>query len=188
MRSTSSSAGVVFGSHRKHLPDVLNDSGFCLVGMNWDLIVSWLEGESSLSSVVCSFHSSVVNIHKHVLDAFLFGRNYSKLNSTSFRSLFYSVWFYTTYFLIFPDIFIVGTTCVLLLHVKVFEVIFSFQVFFLSPAAKYREEFKLIIDRIAVVKSENVSEPFAYFYLLWIKSSAAIVSCVLISTLRHKHT
>lgn len=111
MRSTSSSAGVVFGSHRKHLPDVLNDSGFCLVGMNWDLIVSWLEGESSLSSVVCSFHSSVVNIHKHVLDAFLFGRIYSKLNSTSFRSLFYSdfipriFWFSQTFLLLEPLVY-----------------------------------------------------------------------------------
>lgn len=33
-------------------------------------------------------------------------------------------------------------------------------------AAKYREEFKLIIDRIAVVKSENVSKNFIYSSLL----------------------
>uniref|UniRef100_A0A3Q1JKC5 SOWAHA-C winged helix-turn-helix domain-containing protein n=1 Tax=Anabas testudineus TaxID=64144 RepID=A0A3Q1JKC5_ANATE len=35
--------------------------------------------------------------------------------------------------------------------------------------AKYREEFKLIIDRIAVVKSENVSKLLQYFYLMWRK-------------------
>lgn len=33
------------------------------------------------------------------------------------------------------------------------------------PAAKYREEFKLIIDRIAVVKSENVSKKKLQLFL-----------------------
>lgn len=45
-----------------------------------------------------------------------------------------------------------------------------FCVFFFFSAAKYREEFKLIIDRIAVVKSENVSIRISeYFDLLWKK-------------------
>lgn len=68
------------------------------------------------------------------------------------------------------------------------EAIFSFR-FFTStcffPAAKYREEFKLIIDRIAVVKSENVSELRRCFYLLWEKLCSNVF-CVHVSTLRHK--
>uniref|UniRef100_A0A3B3DQN3 SOWAHA-C winged helix-turn-helix domain-containing protein n=1 Tax=Oryzias melastigma TaxID=30732 RepID=A0A3B3DQN3_ORYME len=47
----------------------------------------------------------------------------------------------------------------------------------LQLRAKYREEFKLIIDRIAVVKSENVSELFKYFYLLWEKLCSHGLTC-----------
>lgn len=51
-----------------------------------------------------------------------------------------------------------------LLAFSVFDVdVVFFTSYAFSPAAKYREEFKLIIDRIAVVKSENVSQIFSYF-------------------------
>lgn len=46
----------------------------------------------------------------------------------------------------------------------------------LPPAAKYREEFKLIIDRIAVVKSENVSKLLKCFSPLWKKALPLILS------------
>lgn len=72
----------------------------------------------------------------------------------------------------FPSLFdflSIGSTHVLK---KTLETIFSFLFLnsnIFSFAAKYREEFKLIIDRIAVVKSENVSKLLKYFYLFWEK-------------------
>lgn len=75
----------------------------------------------------------------------------------------------------FPSLFdflSIGSTHVPLNVKKTLETMFSFLFLnsnIFSFAAKYREEFKLIIDRIAVVKSENVSKLLKYFYLFWEK-------------------
>lgn len=75
------------------------------------------------------------------------------------------------------------TRCVFIASVRPLKIKYKSESIFFSTA-KYREDFKLVIDRIAVVKSENVSEGF-YLFRKRFPSDSLVICLFLQNSLYH---